>query len=118
MERPRPPRWWPRCSMPAGSVRPSSTAASSTPTAPPRLSALDNADGKSQFSVLFGDGDGKLTHESGNPEWRMPGRHNALNATSAVAVAHELGIGDDAIRKALGNFGGVKRRFTRVGDWN
>ena len=30
----RPRRWWRRCSMPAGSIRPSSTAASSTPTAP------------------------------------------------------------------------------------
>jgi len=48
----------------------------------------------------------------------MPGRHNALNATSAIAVAHELGISDDAIRKALAGFGGVKRRFTRVGEWN
>jgi UDP-N-acetylmuramate--alanine ligase len=48
----------------------------------------------------------------------MPGRHNALNATSAVAVAHELGIADDVIRNALGKFGGVKRRFTRVGEWN
>ena len=48
----------------------------------------------------------------------MPGRHNALNATSAVAVAHELEIADDKIRVALAKFGGVKRRFTRVGDWN
>ena len=48
----------------------------------------------------------------------MPGRHNALNATAAIAVAHELGIKDDVIRKALANFGGVKRRFTRVGEWN
>ena len=48
----------------------------------------------------------------------MPGRHNALNATSAVAVAHELKIPDDKIRKALAKFGGVKRRFTRVGEWN
>jgi UDP-N-acetylmuramate--alanine ligase len=48
----------------------------------------------------------------------MPGRHNALNATAAVAVAHELGIKDDMIRKALGGFGGVKRRFTKVGEWN
>ena len=38
----------------------------------------------------------------------MPGRHNALNATSAIAVAHELGISDDAIRKALAGFGGVQ----------
>ena len=48
----------------------------------------------------------------------MPGRHNALNATAAIAVARELGISDDAIRKALAGFGGVKRRFTRTGEWN
>src|SRR6516162_2356809 len=48
----------------------------------------------------------------------MPGRHNALNATAAVAVARSLGIGDESIRGALANFGGVKRRFTRVGEWN
>ena len=88
------------------------------PQADVRLAGLDNAGGKSRFTVLFRDRDGKLIHEIGNLELPMPGRHNALNATSAVAVAHELGIGDDAIRKALGNFGGVKRRFTRVGDWN
>ena len=40
------------------------------------------------------------------------------NATAAIAVAHELGISDDAIRKALAGFGGVKRRFTRTGEWN
>ena len=48
----------------------------------------------------------------------MPGKHNALNATAAIAVAHELGIAPDAIRKALAGFGGVKRRFTRTGEWN
>jgi UDP-N-acetylmuramate--alanine ligase len=48
----------------------------------------------------------------------MPGRHNALNATAAVAVAHELGISGDMIRKALQGFGGVRRRFTRTGEWN
>ena len=48
----------------------------------------------------------------------MPGRHNALNATAAIAVAHELGLSDEAIRKALAGFGGVKRRFTKTGEWN
>ena len=33
-------------------------------------------------------------------------------------MAHELGIEDDVIRKALASFGGVKRRFTSVGEWN
>jgi UDP-N-acetylmuramate--alanine ligase len=48
----------------------------------------------------------------------MPGHHNALNATAAIAVALELGIGQPTIRKALREFGGVKRRFTRTGEWN
>jgi len=48
----------------------------------------------------------------------MPGRHNALNATAAIAVAHELGMADDTIRRALAAFGGVRRRFTRTGIWN
>ena len=48
----------------------------------------------------------------------MPGRHNVSNATAAVAVAHELGISADAIRKGLSSFGGVKRRFTPTGEWN
>jgi UDP-N-acetylmuramate--alanine ligase len=48
----------------------------------------------------------------------MPGEHNVSNAVAAIAVAREIGIPADAIRKALGQFGGVKRRFTRVGTWN
>jgi UDP-N-acetylmuramate--alanine ligase len=88
------------------------------PQADVRLVDLDHAGGKSHFSVLFRDRDGKDVHAIRNLELPMPGRHNALNATSAVAVAHELKIPDDKIRKALANFGGVKRRFTRVGEWN
>jgi UDP-N-acetylmuramate--alanine ligase len=48
----------------------------------------------------------------------MPGEHNVSNAVAAIAVAREIGIPADAIRKALSQFGGVKRRFTRVGTWN
>jgi UDP-N-acetylmuramate--alanine ligase len=48
----------------------------------------------------------------------MPGHHNALNATAAIAVAHELGVADEAIKTALANFAGVRRRFTRTGAWN
>ncbi|PSJ64884.1 UDP-N-acetylmuramate--L-alanine ligase [Kumtagia ephedrae] len=48
----------------------------------------------------------------------MPGRHNVSNATAAIAVAYELGLSADAIRKGLSTFGGVKRRFTPTGTWN
>jgi UDP-N-acetylmuramate--alanine ligase len=68
--------------------------------------------------VQFRDRAGETVHSIGDLMLPMPGRHNALNATSAVAVARELGIADDRIRKALAGFSGVKRRFTRAGDWN
>ena len=83
-----------------------------------RLVDLDNTGGRQKFSVLFRDHDGREIHRIRDLELPMPGRHNALNATAAVAVAHELGIADDRIRAALLKFGGVKRRFTRVGEWN
>lgn len=46
----------------------------------------------------------------------MPGDHNVSNALSAVAVARHLGMKADEIREALANFGGVNRRFTKVGE--
>jgi len=88
------------------------------PQADVRLVDLDHANGSSRFSILFRDRDGKEVHAIRDLVLPMPGRHNALNATSAVAVAHELGIADDTIRSALAKFGGVKRRFTKVGEWN
>jgi UDP-N-acetylmuramate--alanine ligase len=48
----------------------------------------------------------------------MAGDHNVLNALAAVAVAHELGVSPDNIRKGLTEFGGVKRRFTTTGVAN
>jgi len=83
-----------------------------------RLADLDHLNGQSRFSVLFSDRGGKVSHTIDNLALPMPGRHNALNATAAVAVAHAVGIKSQAIRNALANFGGVKRRFTRVGEWN
>jgi UDP-N-acetylmuramate--alanine ligase len=46
----------------------------------------------------------------------MPGDHNVSNALSAVAVARHLGMKADEIRDALAKFGGVNRRFTKVGE--
>ena len=47
----------------------------------------------------------------------LAGEHNVLNALSAIAVAVELGIPDDAVQRALAGFTGVGRRFQRYGDW-
>ena len=46
----------------------------------------------------------------------MPGDHNVSNALSAVAVARHLGMKRAEIRAALAKFGGVGRRFTKVGE--
>jgi UDP-N-acetylmuramate--alanine ligase len=88
------------------------------PQADVRLVDLDHAGGESRFSILFRDRAGETRHEIGALRLPMPGRHNALNATAAIAVAHELGITDEMIRRALASFGGVRRRFTRTGEWN
>ena len=88
------------------------------PQADARLVGLKPDGAGSQFSVSFRDRAGGPAHEIAGLSLPMPGRHNALNATSAIAVARELGISDDQIRKGLAGFGGVKRRFTRTGEWN
>ncbi|WP_312240262.1 UDP-N-acetylmuramate--L-alanine ligase [Pantoea sp.] len=46
-----------------------------------------------------------------------PGRHNALNAAAAVAVATEEGIEDQAILAALESFQGTGRRFDLLGEF-
>src|SRR5215813_10977302 len=83
-----------------------------------RLVDLTPMGGGSKFAVAIRDRKTGATHEIKDVNLPMPGRHNASNATAAIAVARELGTSDDAIRKALAGFGGVKRRFTRTGEWN
>ncbi|WP_094539931.1 UDP-N-acetylmuramate--L-alanine ligase [Brucella grignonensis] len=71
----------------------------------------------SLFDVLIRSRKGE-TVEIKDLRLPMPGMHNVSNATAAIAVANELGISADDIRRGLGAFGGVKRRFTHTGSWN
>jgi UDP-N-acetylmuramate--alanine ligase len=65
-----------------------------------------------------------ITPRTGEPtelrQLRLPmaGWHNVSNALAAIAVAHELSVSEDDIRKGLASFGGVKRRFTTTGVAN
>src|ERR1700678_924284 len=88
------------------------------PQADARLVDLAPGGGGSNFKVVFRNRKTDTAHEIADLVLPMPGRHNALNATAAIAVAHELGLGDDIIRKAIAGFGGVRRRFTLTGTWN
>jgi UDP-N-acetylmuramate--alanine ligase len=88
------------------------------PQADARLVDLTPVGSGSSFKVVFRDRKSGVAHEIAGLTLPMAGRHNALNATAAIAVAHQLGLSDDAIGKAIAGFGGVKRRFTRTGEAN
>ncbi len=73
---------------------------------------------KRVFSVKLTSRRDGSTHLIDGLTLQMPGDHNALNATAAIAVARELGISDEDIAKGFKSFSGVKRRFTRTGSHN
>lgn len=69
-------------------------------------------DGQMQFTVI----------QDGYPDMQVslnqPGMHNVQNACAAIAIARELSVEDAATQKALTEFSGVGRRFTRYGEIN
>ncbi|MAT94711.1 MAG: UDP-N-acetylmuramate--L-alanine ligase [Halioglobus sp.] len=76
-----------------------------------RIDALRPDGGSTHFRV----------HRPGNAapldiSLNLPGRHNVLNATAAVAVACDEGVADAAIARGLAQFSGVNRRFTQLGE--
>ena len=71
--------------------------------------------GGNRFDAVLRQRDGSVRRVEGI-ELPMPGRHNVQNALAAVGVAVEMGVPDDVIRTGFAKFGGVKRRFTKVGE--
>ncbi len=71
--------------------------------------------GGNRFDAVIRQRDGALRRIEGI-ELPMPGRHNVQNALAAIGVAVEMGVADDVIRTGFAKFGGVKRRFTKVGE--
>lgn len=70
----------------------------------------------SYFDILFSDrtkGGERTLSDCFLP---MHGKHNVQNACAAICVATELGLSDVKAREAIGNFEGVKRRFTKTGE--
>ncbi len=71
--------------------------------------------GGNRFECIVRERDGKTRSIEGI-EMPMPGRHNVQNALAAIGVALEMGIPDAVIQQGFAAFGGVKRRFTKVGE--
>lgn len=87
------------------------------PQADVRAENISFESGAARFDIVF--------RSRGKPDSRidgvrlpMPGLHNVSNAIAAAIVARKVGASDAAIRKGFADFAGVKRRFTKVGEWN
>jgi UDP-N-acetylmuramate--alanine ligase len=86
------------------------------PQADVRAENISFDGGAARFDIVF--------RSRGRPDSRidavrlpMPGLHNVSNALAAAIVARKVGATDEAIRKGFAGFAGVKRRFTKAGEW-
>ena len=68
-----------------------------------------------RFDVIITERQSGLVRRIDDVALPMFGQHNVQNALAAVVVAKELGFSDAVVRRGLGNFAGVKRRFTKTG---
>lgn len=72
----------------------------------------------SQFTVVVSNRVTGTASELGRFAMPMVGEHNIRNALAAISIALEMGIDADVVKRALSDFSGVKRRFTRTGVVN
>lgn len=75
-----------------------------------RAEEIEFSGGETRFRLVV---DGR---DRGEFRLSVPGRHNLQNALGAMAMALELGVGEEAIREALGSFAGVERRYQFIGE--
>ena len=89
-----------------------------SPQADVRAVNVGFSEGCSYFDAVIVDRRRNTTERIDGIRLPMPGEHNVQNSLAAIAVARALGIDAELIKAGLERFGGVKRRFTRVGEWN
>ena len=89
-----------------------------SPQADIRATNLRLADGGTEYDVEITDRPTGRTRTIRNLFLAMYGEHNVQNSLAAIAVAVELKLGAAVVRASLRNFKGVRRRFTKTGEWN
>ncbi len=89
-----------------------------SPQADARAVNVSFSEGASHFDCVFTDRRTGTETRLEGMSLPMPGEHNVQNAMAAIVVARELGVADGTIKKGLGEFRGVGRRFTKVGEVN
>jgi len=87
-----------------------------SPQADVRATGVSSAPDGSRFDVVLSDRKSGEEHLIRDMHLPMVGEHNVQNSLAAVAIAHEMGIGEEVLRNGLAAFEGVKRRFTRTGE--
>ena len=88
----------------------------SNPQADVRAENISFKDDASHYDIVFRER-GREVGRIDKVRLAMPGAHNVLNSLPAALIAKRLGASDEAIRRGLSNFAGVKRRFTHAGEW-
>lgn len=81
-----------------------------------KASNIRNTIGGSSFDVTISERVAGKILEIKDLHLPVPGIHNVSNSLAAITVAMELNMGEEAVRKALAGFTGVKRRFTKTGE--
>jgi len=98
--------------MPADEATPASAPASASPTVlgASESPLVSTPIAYSRFQIWTDTG------LLGPFELHVPGHHNVLNATAAIAIAHQLSVAPEKIVEGIANFRGVDRRFQYRGS--
>ena len=83
-----------------------------SPDARLRAMEIRQANGGSAFRAIFDD------ERVCDVQLRVPGMHNVLNALAALGTGLALGADPTRLAQGLGAFGGVERRFQKIGEAN
>jgi UDP-N-acetylmuramate--alanine ligase len=89
-----------------------------SPQADIRATEISADPNGSHFNVIVSNRITATAADLGRFTMPMVGHHNIRNALAAIAIAQEMGIEPDVLKRALLDFSGVKRRFTRTGVVN
>jgi UDP-N-acetylmuramate--alanine ligase len=87
------------------------------PQADVRAENITFEGGAARYDIIFRER-GAHVDRIADVRLPMPGEHNVLNSLAAATVARRIGVSGEAIKAGFAKFSGVKRRFTRAGEWN
>ena len=87
-----------------------------SPQADVRATDVHSGPDGARFNVTIADRKSGTSRRIDGLRLPMMGDHNVQNALAAIAIANEMDVEDDVLRRSLAAFKGVKRRFTHTGE--